>query len=68
MALRDLVKAFAYELGADLVGIGSIERCTHMATFPERRGRLSADAILVRRGSRLRVLAAEGGGGPATVA
>ncbi|MFA6566844.1 MAG: 4Fe-4S binding protein [Victivallales bacterium] len=29
MSIKELVKSFAYEIGADLVGFGNIERCKH---------------------------------------
>ncbi len=38
MLLSQLVKAYAYDLGADLVGLGSIDRCTHAPIMMSPQG------------------------------
>jgi len=38
MSLKESVKAYAYRLGADLVGFGSIERCAHAPPMMSPQG------------------------------
>jgi epoxyqueuosine reductase QueG len=47
MSLKNAVKQFAYEMGADLVGIGNIERCEHAPPMMSPQGLLpSARSII----------------------
>ncbi|HHH75451.1 MAG TPA: epoxyqueuosine reductase, partial [Phycisphaerae bacterium] len=48
MSLKNAVKQFAYQIGADLVGIGNIERCEHAPAMMSPQGLMpSARSIIV---------------------
>ncbi len=48
MSLKNAVKQYAYQMGADLVGVGNIERCEHAPEMMSPQGLLpSARSIVV---------------------
>ncbi len=48
MSIKEMVKSFAYEIGADLVGFGNIERCEHAPLKMSPQGILpSAKTVIV---------------------
>ncbi|HHW10141.1 MAG TPA: hypothetical protein GXX29_09230 [Firmicutes bacterium] len=50
MSLKELVKNYAYQLGADLVGFGGIERCKHAPLMMSPQGLFPATKTIIVMG------------------